>query len=268
MTTQKETIVKSNALIQAGYRLTIAEQRTLLSAIAQVRRDNEEITDQCVYNVTASALVDLTGCTAQRAYKELADAAERLYERKVRIERGPNGQADGPKGRVTMTRWVQTIDYIPNEGRIELRFAHDILPYLTALHWEFTKYQLQHVSRMKSTHGVRLYELLQQWRQAGEREIGMEDFRYVFGVDGRYAAIKDLKIRVIGPAVRDVNNCSDLRVEWEQRKAGRKVVAIKFTFKPRDESKPNPKLSDTFLAKNARRGETREQAIKRLSAAV
>lgn len=264
----KATIVKANALIQAGYRLTLAEQRVLLAAIAQVRRD-EEPTDQAMYSVTASGLADITGTSAARSYQELADAADRLYGRQVWIKGGANGEEKGKNGkRVTQTGWVQQIDYIPDQGRVEMRFTYPILPYLTMLKSQFTSYQLEHVAGMKSTHGVRLYELLVQWRQAGEREIDVGEFRRMFGVDGRYPSIKDLKKRVLEPAVRDVNQSSDLTVTWGQRKAGRKVAAFQFVFEPKNRPKTTksgrPRITRDVIEKYAEPGESYEQAKLRL----
>ena len=59
-----------------------------------------------------------------------------------------------------VTCWVQSVDYIDQEGRIELRFGKDILPYLTGLQREFTRYALSDVAKMTSAHAIRLYELL------------------------------------------------------------------------------------------------------------
>ena len=56
----EELIVKSNALIQAAYSLTLSEQKIILSAITQVRRD-ESVTDEKLYTVTANALSDMSG---------------------------------------------------------------------------------------------------------------------------------------------------------------------------------------------------------------
>lgn len=270
------TVVKANSLIQAGYRLTLSEQRTLLAAIAQIGKDDQP-TDQTTYSVTANALEDITGTTARRAYQELAEAAHRLYRREVRIERGPNGEELGPEDnkrvrrRVTMTRWVQEVEYIEDEGRVEMRFAHSILPYLSMLQREFTTYKLKHVATMRSTHGVRLYELLAQWRQAGERELEIDELRRMFGVEGRYKSIKDLKARVIEPAVRDVNECSDLTVRWGQRKAGRRVAAIQFKFKPKKQPKTDDaphrrsgKITEEKIKAAARPGESRDDVIRRL----
>ena len=277
------TVVKANSLIQAGYRLTLAEQRTLLAAIALIGKDDTP-TDKETYTVTASALEDLSGKTAQRAYQELAEAAHRLYRREVRIEKGTNGEELGPadkKGlrrRITMTRWVQEVEYVEDEGRIELRFSHSILPYLSMLQREFTSYKLKHVATMRSTHGVRLYELLSQWRQVGEREIEIREIRRMFGVEDRYSSIADLKKRVIEPAVRDVNECSDLSVRWGQRKAGRKIAAIQFKFKPKAAKKEakavasttdrrrDGRLTRTEIERRARPGESYEDAERRLEA--
>ena len=277
------TVVKANNLIQAGYRLSLAEQRVLLAAIAQIGKSDEP-TDKETYTVTADALSDITGTSTQRAYKGLAEAAHRIFRREVRIEGGSNGDNLGPhdnKGvrrRITMARWVQAVTYIEDEGRIELRFSHDILPYLSMLQREFTAYKLYHVAAMRSTHGVRLYELLAQWRQAGERDLKIEEIKKMFGVEGRYSRIPDLKRYVIEPAVRDVNECSDLNVEWGQRKAGRSVVAIQFRFKPKTAKKgvkdavsatdqdPDSGLTRTEIKRRARPGESYEDAERRIKA--
>ena len=274
------TVVKANSLVQAGYRLTMAEQRLMLSAISQVRRD-EELTDQQVYSISAEEFAEASGIELKRAYEELSDAAHRLYRREVRIEQGPNGQGKGPRGRVTMTRWVQSVDYLAYEGRVKLRFGTDIVPYLSLLHREFTTYELRHVATMRSTYGVRLYELLQQWRDAGERTLEVDELRRMFGVpEGSYKAIKDLKLRVIAPAVRDVNACSDLYVTWDQRKRGRRVSAIRFVFEPQgaaisralESQKPKKQKGKIYthsdLKKNpslAKPGETFEAALTRLN---
>ena len=274
------TVVKSNSLIQAGYRLTLAEQHVLLAAISQIKK-NDEPTDQTTYEITAASLGDLTDTTSRRAYQELAEAVERLWRREVRIEGGPNGDGTGPQGRrITMTRWVQDAIYRPDEGKVELRFAHSILPYLSMLQREFTQYQYRHIAQMRSTHGIRLYELLQQWRQQGEREIELDDLRRMFGVEGKYKPIKNLKARVIEPAVRDVNAYSDLYVRWGQRKRGRRVAAIQFVFEPQgaaisralESKKPKKKQERLYTRRDleadpslAKPGETYEAALTRLN---
>ncbi|WP_455233718.1 replication initiation protein, partial [Geopseudomonas aromaticivorans] len=48
-------VYKSNALVEAAYRLSVQEQRILLACISQVRRD-ETVTDEVLYSVGAADL--------------------------------------------------------------------------------------------------------------------------------------------------------------------------------------------------------------------
>ncbi|WP_146766025.1 RepB family plasmid replication initiator protein, partial [Pseudomonas luteola] len=118
-------VVKSNHIIEASYRLSVAEQRVILSAICQVRR-NHPVTDQVLYSVTAAEIAELCGTDPKTAYRDLQSAAERLQTRRVSLILEPDGITIRSRRR-RVTCWVQTIDYIDQEGRIELRFGKDIL---------------------------------------------------------------------------------------------------------------------------------------------
>lgn len=258
----KNLVVKSNALIEAGHRLSLTEQRIVLSAITQVRRDEEPVSDAW-YTVSANALADVSGISASRAYHDLADAVETLWQREIVVRGGPNGAAETPKKeRVMKARWVQAIDYIPDEGAIKLMFSAPVVPYLTLLKEQFTRYELQYVAPMNSRFGPRLYELLVQWRQSGEREISISDLQSMWGTN--YSRIFDFKKRVIEPAIADVNEHSDLKATWGQRKTGRRVTHIQFQFGPKENKKAGKRLTDKQIAAQARPGETWEQVKVRL----
>lgn len=220
-------IYKSNALVEASYRLTPAEQRIMLGCITQVRRD-QPLTDEVMYSVSVADYAALVGTDSHSTYKELADAALRLKRREVWLREYPNGQGKRPK--TLVTSWVQSIAYVKSEGRVELRFTKDMLPYLTQLTEQFTRYALEDVAKMTSAHAMRLYELLCQWRGTGEREVSVEWLREAFQLGGKYPAVKDLKRWVIEPATAQINEHSPLWVKWDQRKTGRRVSHLVFTF--------------------------------------
>jgi len=219
-------VYKSNALVEASYRLSVYEQRIILGCIAQVRRD-QPLTDQQLYEVSAQQIADMTGTKLGTAYQNLKTASERLFRREVTLREAPNG---GGSATVRLTRWVQEVVYREAQGTVALRFSQPIVPYLTQLTEQFTRYALADVAHMDSAYGIRLYELLCQWRDAGEREVSVEWLREAFQLDGKYPAIKDLKRWVIQPAVDQVNEHSPLWVEWSQRKTGRRVSHLVFRF--------------------------------------
>ena len=271
-------VVKANALIEAGHRLSLAEQRVVLSAIAQVRRD-ESLDSRTWYSVTAGGLADVAGIDATDAYESLKEAAKRLYERNITITERPNGEV-GPVGSeddVLQCRWVQAIHYRKRQGRVDLMFSEPVTPYLAQLKTQFTKYQLEHVAPMRSRFGPRLYELLAQWRQKGEREVSLDWLQEVWGID--YQRVYDLKRWAITPAVNDVNEHSDLRVEAGYRKTGRKVTHVQFVFAPKqqptrqmtaDRAGParrrDGKLERREIEQRARPGESYEEAERRIEA--
>ncbi|VVN77336.1 hypothetical protein PS684_06194 [Pseudomonas fluorescens] len=271
MSQDRQLVVKSNHIIEASYRLSVAEQRVILSAISQVRRD-KPVTDEVMYSVTANDLAQLCGTDPKTAYRDLQNAAERLQTRRVSLLLEPDGITIRSKRR-RVTCWVQTVDYIDQEGRIEMRFGKDILPYLTGLQREFTRYALSDVAKMTSAYGIRLYELLVQWPE-GHREVALDDLRRWLQLEDRYPSIKDLKRRVLDPAVEQINEHSPLKLTWSQRKTGRKVTHLVFDYSPKSPASPlknagtkakRGKLSDDDIAKQARPGETWEAARTRLT---
>jgi plasmid replication initiation protein len=219
-----------------------------------------------MYSVTAAEISQLCGTDQKTAYRDLQHAAERLQARRVSLVLEPDGATIRSKRR-RVTCWVQTVDYIEQEGRIEMRFGKDILPYLTGLQREFTRYALSDVAKMTSAYGIRLYELLVQW-PCGHREVSVDDFRRWLQLEDRYPLMADLRRWVIEPAVEQISKHSPLTVSWAQRRTGRKVTHLVFDFALKALVKPKrkAKLSDADVAKQARPGESWEAARARLQA--
>ncbi|MQT78271.1 RepB family plasmid replication initiator protein, partial [Pseudomonas helleri] len=99
-----------------------------------------------------------------------------------------------------------------------------MLPYLTELTKQFTKYALVDVAKMDSTHAIRMYELIMQWESVGRREISIDELREWFQLQDKYPSIKDFKLRVLHPAIAEINEHSQIMDGWTQKKPCRKVT--------------------------------------------
>jgi plasmid replication initiation protein len=234
---ERAMVYKSNSLVEASYRLSVAEQRIVLACISQVPR-GEPVTDEVMYSVSVHDIAELSETEGSNTYRDLQEATLRLKRREVRIEKEANGKAK--RKNELICGWVQSVVYMEDEGRVCLRFNKDMLPYLTELSTQFTKYRLKAVAKMDSAYAVRLYELLAQWQGIGKREVSVEWLRDTFQLGDKYPAIKDLKKWVFDPAVAQINEHSDLTASYDQRKTGRNVTHLIFTFAPKEEAKPEP----------------------------
>jgi plasmid replication initiation protein len=274
--TSQLTVYKSNQIIEASYRLSLNEQRVILACIGQVKSSEKLlVTDK--FELSAKDFAKLFSISEDRAYSELQSIAKTLYQRSVTIH---NPDASRPKLKKLETRWISSIGYMPEEGKIILCFAQDMLPYLSELKGQFTKYELKHIGDMTSLYGIRVYELLMQWKTTGKREIEIDWLKQQLEIEDKYPSIKDLKKYVIDPAVKDINTHSNYQVSWEQRKTGRKVTHLTFTFtekqpltpeKPKRTAKPKEKMilgvTVSEIEKLARAGESYEQAAARINKA-
>ena len=264
----KRLVVKANKLIEASYYLTLNEQRLILLAITKVRRDSALYThDEFV--ISAEDWVSTFQVESKNAYRDLQAISRQLFERYITIE--------NTRGNPLMTRWISSIEYLAKDGKLVITFAQKILPFLTVLEKEFTKYRLEFVSKMTSIYAVRLYELLVQWNSTGTREIELDWLKKTFQITETYAEIRNFKARVLEPAITQINTHSDLTVSYTQRKTGRVVTHFTFAFSPKTAATPKPRAKkkppqgETIrgvlkadIERLARAGESYEQAAARI----
>lgn len=231
----KNQVVKSNQVIEASYQLSAVEQRIVLAAISRIPK-NQPITDDELYPVSVNEL-QLLGVHEKTAYRDLKEGINRLYERSINLS---------VDDKSIKMRWVQEVQFLDSQSVIGIRFSKPILPFISNLSREFTKYALSDIAGINSGYGIRIYELLVQYRQIGKREISVDTLRTMLELGKKYPLFADFKKRVIDTAVDQINEYSPLRVAYEQKKTGRKVTHITFSFKEKtrsigQESKDIPK---------------------------
>lgn len=217
---------KSNALIEASYKLTLQEQRFLLVCISRLKSGENAPHPDKQKRMTITALEfyeAFPDMGRQHAEEKLKEAIDRIWDRSIIIK---------DDDRREEFRWVQNrVQYLKGEGKVQITFSDSVMPYLTQLKGQFTRVIVKNVSSLSSSYSIRIYELLQQFRNTGDRTIFLNDFRTMLAVDNKYHQFKDLNKMIIKPAIAELNEKSDLAVTFETIKEGRTVVALRFKFK-------------------------------------
>ena len=246
----RDLVVKDNALINASYNLDLVEQRLILLAIIEARESGKGINANDPLEVHADSYINQFGVHRNTAYQALKDACKDLFARQFSYqEKKANGNI-----RNVMSRWVSQIAYNDNEATVDLIFAPAVVPFITRLEEQFTKYELQQVSSLSSAYAIRLYELLIQWRSTGKTPIiELQEFRRKLGVlDNEYLRMAHLKERVLELSIKQINEHTDIFVKYEQHKKGRSISGFSFTFKQKKtsnqpvENKRDPNTVDIF----------------------
>jgi plasmid replication initiation protein len=274
-----ELIVKDNALINASYNLDLVEQRLILLAIIEARENGQGINANDPLTIHAESYIHQFGVHRNTAYQALKDACDDLFARQFSYQfKNERGNIEHVK-----SRWVSEVRYVDADAVVKLIFAPAVVPLITRLEERFTKYDIDQISGLSSAYSVRLYELLIQWRSSGKTPvIDLTDFRKRIGVlDTEYKRMAQLKERVLNLAIQQINEHTDIIVDYKQQKAGRVIIGFSFTFtqkkhpidvtpktqkaKPKPTEDLNTLLQDKkFLEKHARAGESWDDVRSRL----
>ena len=222
-------VVKDNALINASYNLDLVEQRLILLAIIEARQSGKGINANDPLIIHAESYINQFSAHRNTAYQALKDACDDLFARQFSY------QSLSDKGNIQhhKSRWVSEVIYVEKEAVVKLIFAPAIIPLITRLEEQFTKYDIEQVSGLTSAYAVRLYELLIAWRSTGKTPIiEIQKFRQKLGVlDTEYKQMNDFKKRVLDIAINQINEKTDIKVKVEQHKTGRAISGFSFKFK-------------------------------------
>ena len=237
-------VVKDNSLINASYSLGLVEQRIMLLAIVEARETGQGIDTDTFLEVHAQHYADRFDIDVNNAYAMLAEATLTLFNRQVTYI-AYDEKRNKPEKRVV--RWVSGISYVEGSGVVKLRFAPEVVPLITRLERNFTSYELEQVKNL-NIYSTRLYEVLICWRSVGKVTITLEELRNKLGLMEEYSRLEAFKRRVLDPAVKQVNEHTDITVEYEQHKNGRVITGFTFRFKVKKDKK---KISAEVAGDNA-----------------
>ena len=139
---------------------------------------------------------------------------------------------------------IRDTDY--KNGLLKVNISPKLLPYiLEARERLFTRFNIQYIKPLTSIYAVRIYLLAKQFDDTGWREINIDEFRKMLELGNKYYRVFDLKKRVLEPAKRQINERTDINIDYELIKEGRKYTKIRLKIsknKQRVKRKENKKL--------------------------
>jgi len=216
-------IRQHNALTNARYDYTELQLDVLFFLISRLRKEQKSL----VYELSIKELSILTGKQYHYPYlrKATADMGSRMFE--VETERG------------YQQMWMfQHVLYVTGQGIIEIKLSEAVLPYLFGLKDNFTSYGLAAALRLGSKYAKRIYQLCSQWKDLGEtKKYDIQDFKKRLGLlddkgNEKMKQLGELRSNVLDPAVKQINEHTELNISYTLEKKGRAFKNIVFTVQP------------------------------------
>lgn len=221
-------VVRDNRIVQGRSNLTPTQDKLLDYHVACIRKDPKRNRAQFIrYDDFSSLLPGKDGSglkkssyIASRLKPFLKDCLSKVIA--LRNE---------DKGTTTFLQWwsLAEIDENNEEGFV-LELHERVAPYLIEELNEYTKYHLKIIFAFQSNHSQTLYRLLKQYynKDDKKREFDLDDFRFHMDVIDKYSQFGMLLKRVIEPAVKEINALSDILVEYDFKKRGKKFTGLTF----------------------------------------
>nr|WP_284506729.1 replication initiation protein [Caballeronia sp. GAWG1-5s-s] len=222
-------VTMANVIVRASHSLNLSEKRLVAAALAATdSTDGRALTDEKFWTVKLSAMeyAEAFDVSLNTAYEQLQDGADSLLTKViVRPDRDR-------KGDLIKHTWLLRARYSAGQGCVTITWHPDIQPFIFCLRQEFTTYKLKHAAALRSVYSWRLFENLKSWNGAGKWNPTLEEFEHAMDAPENYRTnFKELRRRVIEPAVKELQKKNNLDVKWEQVKEGRKTVGLRFEFR-------------------------------------
>lgn len=220
---EKKLIVKHNRLIEYRGKMTPGELKLFSLIVTDVREN--QVTQFEKYRVDVSVLKEAT--QDKNFYGYIKDLALKLEDKKIVVEEN-TGKGNR---KTTSIRLINKPTIVEDSYELELFIDKDLVPYIANFKKEFTRYEIENVLRMRSSYSIRIYELIKQHENMTRdyRDFKVKELREYLGIEeNEYPRFYDFEKRALKPAVEEINEFTDIKVNYEKLKKSGRVVGIRF----------------------------------------
>lgn len=218
MALSNRNIVKqSYELNTARYRLSVVETDIIFKMVSEIKNEDKDFQ---TYSFKVTELEKALGRSLDRDY--LKETARNLMKKPLTINRGGGG--------FLVCNWLSSFEYLPKTGFIELSFDPKLKPYLLELQGRFVKADIRYIFKLSSEYSKRIYTIFKQWEKLGKYEVSVEEWQKLLEVPKSMLNYADFKRKILEVAKNQINENTDLIVDYKEVKTGRKVTGLIWTI--------------------------------------
>jgi hypothetical protein len=238
--------------------LTAREQKIILYLVAKLNPTKQtDFYRQTIPVTTLESILKSDDKKWGGLYSEMEQFAERVMTKYIKFPTDFMIEGKPFKGFVSWFQSVRPVLNDQDEVCLQFTFAEDLKPFLLQLS-EYVKLDRMEIAPIKSGHAIHIYSILKAHRDRMKAHeaisyvsYDIQQLKNVLGIPDKYPRIDDFKRRVLDSSLREINEYSSLDVSYENIKAKRRVIGIKFIIKDKRPDGDKP-VSDIQIEKLSR----------------
>ena len=238
-------VVKSNDFVQhKRFKLTLAQQKMILYIVSKIKPSDSDF-HTYTFNIADFCKLCQLDNIGGKQYDTLKDSLKELHDKSSYVQIDDNTE--------TLVCWIEKPTFHKNIGTVDIRLDKDLKPYFLDLKSSYTKYELINVLRMKYRYSPRLYELLKSYHydktETREEEFTVKEIVKLLFLDentrdsknkskedknSTYTEYKYLNRDILKPCISEINEQTDIHVDYKPIRFGHKVTGVTFFISSRN----------------------------------
>lgn len=238
-----ETIVYKNDMNLVPLRRFTSTEINLFFAMCNKLKEQETN----VLHLSFTTLKELSNYSSEtrnlnRFVKDLDDVYQKMLQLTIRYEDDD-----------IIERFVLFSHYKihKKEHYLEISIAPNLKHILNSITNNFTKFELQEMTQLRSTYSKNMFRILKQYKHTGYVKLKIADFKERLDVPRSYQ-MNDITKRVLSPIIKELGSLfKNLNINKIKAKKGRKIEWLEFSFEPEKciHSKRQPNMINTEKSK-------------------
>lgn len=214
-------VTQDNKLITSKYDMTVMEQKMFLIMMSTIKKESKEI-PSTIFRV--SDLAVLLDIGVDVLYRDLPKLCKKIISRTIEIKLD-NGDWE-------MFNIISYAKYHSGKGAIQLDINKKAEPYLLELKELFLSYQLKNVLFLNSKYSIRIFQLAKSNIYRKTFSITIDELKDMLKLTQKsYSLYSNVKLKVLDPSIKEINDKTDINISYKEVKVGRKVDSITFTVR-------------------------------------
>jgi plasmid replication initiation protein len=236
-------LFQANALTVANYEMSALQKNIFYMVQSQLGADDPPNKE---YTIRIKDLGELTNVA--NPYVNLRVATKTMMQKILEIPIDGNLLQVAP---------FSSVFYNTSEGTITICIDPKLRPFLFNLDNRFTTYGFHQALLVSGKYTKRLYEMFSQWKKMGLMKVSLTELKKrlrLLRIDEesglvveQYPDWDNFKRRVLDPAVKEINENTDIEVTYYPEREGRKIMGMVCTIKIKNPELQLPAPSELQL---------------------